>query len=109
MGRCPYLLGDLLEQVGGVAREGEPDGVLRPVTVCPGGEVLGATGTVGTDQDLLARTGRVGPGQLGQGVTGHADVVGGGVGAGVARGCVIAEGQYRPGPRPVPQRPRGPC
>lgn len=107
VGRRPCLLGNLLQQVGGVSGQGEPDGALHAATVGPGREVLGATGAVGTDQDLLARSGRVDPGHLGQRVLGHGDVVLGGVGPGVAgaeqdrqrfsgaHGPVIEEGQQR--------------
>jgi len=82
-GRGPHPFGDLLVEAGGVQWEGEPDGVGDPVPREPLGEVFGAAGPVSTDQDLLARS-RVRLGQLRQRGLGDGDVVGGGVGAGVA-------------------------
>lgn len=81
------LLGDLLQQVGGVSGQSEPDRVLEAAAVGPGGAVLRATGTVGADQDLLARSGRVDRGQFGQGVTGDGECSRSRVGPGVAGGA----------------------
>ena len=56
VGRCPHLVGDLLDHLTGVAGQGEPDRVLHPLTGEPVQQLVGAAGTIDPDQNPLART-----------------------------------------------------
>jgi hypothetical protein len=86
VGRGPHLIGDLGEEGGGVEREVEPDRVRQALPGQPFDETVSAAGGVGADQHCPSRPspGPVGR-ELPQRGTGDCDVVGDGVGAGVAR------------------------
>ncbi len=84
--RCRHVVGDHGEQVGGVVDQGEPEGVGQSLGVQPAQHGVGAAGGVGADEHLATRAdARSRAGELAQRVAQHRQVVGGGVGAGVAR------------------------
>ncbi len=89
-------IGEELVELRGVKREREADGVRQSAGGQPGGELLRPAGTVGADQDALARS-RVAAGELREGVLHDLDVVGGGVRSRV------------PGPEPDRDHLPGPC
>ncbi|MPM72135.1 hypothetical protein SDC9_119108 [bioreactor metagenome] len=117
-GRDPDPAGDQVIQRSGVHREGEPHRVGHPAAGEPSGEVFGAAGAVGADQDRLPGP-RVLVGQLGEGGCGDGDVIGGGVGAGVPGpqmrhqcfagpgGSVVRERHQWVEPEPAFERRRG--
>ena len=86
VGRGPRLLGELGDQLGGAGGQGEPDRVGQPAPYQPAHVVVGRAGAVDADQHPASRppvTSQAG--ELGQCLAGDGDVVGGGVGPGVAR------------------------
>src|SRR5699024_3402296 len=101
---------DALEEVRRVRGEGEADRVGQTLPLKPACEVLGATGSIGADQDLLRPP--PAPAQqrrweLGKGLTRHADVIAGGVGAGVAGTEVDRQRLPGPGLAVVQERAQG--
>ena len=76
-GRGPALVGDLFDQLSRIGGQGPADRVLDPLTVQPVQDVVGAAGTVGADQNALARPAAGQAGKLCERVSHHADVVGG--------------------------------
>jgi hypothetical protein len=86
VGRGPHLVGNPGQDGGGVERQSEPDRVQHPLPAQPLQEPVGAAGGVAANQHRTSRTHpRPVTGQLLQRVPGGRDVVGDGVGAGVAR------------------------
>jgi hypothetical protein len=86
IGALPGPLGHPGEGFGDGVGQGEPHRVRQPLGGEPVQQLVRAAGGVGAHQDLAAGAGpRSVPGQLAQRLAQHGDVVGGGVGAGVAR------------------------
>jgi len=84
--RAPHIRGDLGEQLGSLAGQGEADGVGQAPPVHPPQHGVGAAGVVRADQHPPSGPGAGDmSGQLGQRALDHGDVVGGGVGPGIAR------------------------
>src|SRR5699024_3589536 len=78
---------DPFQQVRSMCGEGESDRVGQALPRQPGREVRGAAGAIGADQDFLRPSAVLteqGRWELGESLPGDADVIGGGVRAGVA-------------------------